>query len=95
MSGEAMLEQYPAQIKLDKQLLAQAIDAALTCSQTCTACADAYLSEQDVASIARCIRDNLDCADICDTTARVLFRHTGAAVTGRSRARRACRDDAC
>ena len=27
--------------------------------------------------MTRCIRDNLDCADICDTTARVLSRHTG------------------
>jgi hypothetical protein len=30
-----------------------------------------------VADLTKCIRTNLDCADVCDTTARVLSRHTG------------------
>nr|WP_238992263.1 four-helix bundle copper-binding protein [Jiangella ureilytica] len=30
-----------------------------------------------VAELRTCIRTNLDCADICETTARVLSRHTG------------------
>jgi hypothetical protein len=30
-----------------------------------------------VAELTKCIRTNLDCADICDTTGRVLSRHTG------------------
>jgi hypothetical protein len=30
-----------------------------------------------VAELTKCIRTNVDCADICDTTARVLTRHTG------------------
>ena len=30
-----------------------------------------------VADLIKCIRSNLDCADICDTTGRVLSRHTG------------------
>ncbi len=47
-----MLDQYPADIRVDKGMLARAIDAALECSQTCTACADACLSEQDVGSLA-------------------------------------------
>ena len=72
-----MLDQYPAEIRVDKGLLARAIDAALECFQTCTACADACLSEQDVASMTRCIRDDLDCADVCATTVKVLSRHTG------------------
>jgi hypothetical protein len=49
----------------------------MECAQACTACADACLSEQNVADLAKCIRSNLDCADICDTTGRVLSRHTG------------------
>ena len=72
-----MLDQYPAEIGVDKGLLVAAIDAALGCFQTCTACADACLSEQDVASMTRCIRDDLDCADVCATTVKVLSRHTG------------------
>ncbi len=70
-----MLEQYPAEITVDKALLARAIDAALECSQTCTACADACLSEEQVQEMTRCIRDNLDCADVCDTTVRPLPAH--------------------
>jgi hypothetical protein len=30
-----------------------------------------------VAELTECIRTNMDCADICATTARVLSRHTG------------------
>ena len=41
------------------------------------ACADACLSEDVVAELTKCIRTNLDCADVCDTTGRVLSRHTG------------------
>ncbi len=76
-NAAAMLETYPKSINLDRELLARVIDAALACSQTCTACADACLSEDMVAELAKCIRTNLDCADICATTARVLSRHTG------------------
>lgn len=77
MDTATLLDQYPAEITMDRGLLAQAIDAATTCAQSCTACADACLSEPDVADTTRCIRDDLDCADVCTTTARVLSRHTG------------------
>jgi len=72
-----MLETYPAEINLDRAKLAGAIDALIACSEACTACADACLSEEMVAELTKCIRTNLDCADICATTARVLSRHTG------------------
>lgn len=77
MQTTAMMETYPASINLDRQLLARVVDAAAECAQTCTSCADACLSEEMVADLRRCIRTNLDCADICETTARVLSRHTG------------------
>lgn len=77
MQTTAMLETYPAEITLDRKLLAAVIEAALECSQACTACADACLSEDMIDQLRRCIRTNLDCADICDTTARILSRHTG------------------
>jgi hypothetical protein len=47
------------------------------CGETCTACADACLSEDMVAELTKCIRTNLGCADICTTTGAVLSRHTG------------------
>jgi hypothetical protein len=72
-----MLETYPQTINLDRAKLAGAIDALIACSEACTACADACLSEGMVAELTKCIRTNLDCADICATTARVLSRHTG------------------
>lgn len=74
-----MLHTYPATIDLDKRQLAEVIDTLMTCSQACTACADACLSEDPdtLPRLTRCIRDNLDCADVSDTTARVLSRHTG------------------
>jgi Domain of Unknown Function (DUF326) len=43
----------------------------------CTACADACLSEDMVAEMTKCIRTDLDCADLCAATGAVLSRHTG------------------
>ena len=76
--ASAMLDTYPIDLgRLDKRVLSACIEACFDCSQTCTACADACLSEEMVAELTKCIRTNLDCADICDTTGRVLSRHTG------------------
>ncbi|KAE8763500.1 four-helix bundle copper-binding protein [Georgenia thermotolerans] len=77
MKTAEMMTAYPAEINLDRELLARAVDALVACAQACTACADACLSEEMVAELRKCIRTDLDCADICDTTARVLSRHTG------------------
>lgn len=76
MKTAEMLETYPATMNLDRGLLARVIDTLVECSQACTACADACLSEEMVADLRKCIRTNLDCADVCATTARVLSRHT-------------------
>jgi hypothetical protein len=76
MTSAAMLDTHPSGISLNRDAIARAIDATLTCSQRCTACADACLAEPDVAEMAHCIRDDLDCADICQTTSRVLTRRT-------------------
>lgn len=75
-TGE-MLETYPRSMNLDRALLASAIESIVECSQACTACADACLSEEMVADLRKCVRTNMDCADVCDATARVLSRHTG------------------
>lgn len=74
----AMLDTYPADLGgADRQALARCIEECFNCSQACTACADSCLSETDVHDLVKCVRENLDCADICDTTGRVLSRHTG------------------
>jgi hypothetical protein len=73
----AMLERYPKSINMDRAELAAVIDILNACAQACTACADACLSEDAVAELTKCVRTNLDCADICTATARVLSRHTG------------------
>jgi len=73
-----MLDTYPKDLgQVDREKLEACIAACFECSQVCTACADACLSEQMVAELTKCIRTNLDCADICETTGRVLSRHTG------------------
>ncbi|USX56596.1 four-helix bundle copper-binding protein [Lentzea sp. HUAS12] len=72
-----MLESHPAEITLDRGRLAATIDALIACAEACTACADACLSESSVAELTKCIRTDLDCADVCGVTARVLSRHTG------------------
>ena len=75
---EQMLAAYPRDLGgVHRKKLEVCISACFECAQVCTACADACLSEKMVADLAKCIRTNLDCADICDTTGRVLSRHTG------------------
>ena len=72
-----MMKSYPAEINTDRELLAECVAACVECAQACTACADACLSEDMVADLRTCIRTDADCADVCETTGRVLSRHTG------------------
>ena len=74
--SKEMLESHPSPAQLDRDLLARCIDECLASLQSCIACADADLAEDDVAEMRRCIRLCLDCADVCDATARVLSRQT-------------------
>ena len=73
-----LFETHPRGVTLsrDAGALLEAIGAAFDCAQTCTACADACLAEPDVQAVVHCIRLNLDCADVCTTTGRVLARQT-------------------
>jgi hypothetical protein len=97
----AMLDSYPADLgNVDREALVACIDACAECAQICTACADACLSEEMVDELRRCIRTDLDCADLCATTARVLSRHTGydanltrAVLQACAAACRSCGDD--
>jgi hypothetical protein len=71
---QQMLEASPARLPLDPAELTAAIDASLNCVQACTSCADSDLIEPDVAALAELVALCQICADICDTTARVLSR---------------------
>jgi hypothetical protein len=70
-----MLQTHPQSITLDRQKLATAIDALTACAEACTACGDACLGEGMV-EMTKCVGMNLDCADMCMATARVLSRQT-------------------
>lgn len=71
-----MLQSHPRQTQVDAGLLADAIRSLYTCAQVCTTCADACLGEAMVQELVRCIRLNLDCADVCETTGALLSRQT-------------------
>lgn len=73
--AQAMLDTHPS-TDGDTSGLSEVLDALLECSQTCTLCADACLAEEMVADLRRCIRLNLDCAALCETTAAILGRQT-------------------
>ncbi len=62
---------------IDPELVTRCVDTCLDCGQACMTCADACLEDPAVADLATCIRANLDCADICDATARLLTRRSG------------------
>jgi hypothetical protein len=69
-----MLDTVPTVIPLSVEPIAAAIDACLKCVQACTSCADADLVEDDIQEMRTCIALCLNCADVCDVTARLLSR---------------------
>ena len=71
-----MLDAHPWPGNVDREALARCIASCFACAQTCVACADACLSEDAVSDLRKCIRLNLDCADICEASGRVLTRQT-------------------
>jgi hypothetical protein len=87
-----MIRTTPAEIGFDGDALAECIDACFACAQTCTACADACLGEDMVAELRRCITGDLNCADICLATGRVLSRQTGYDADITRAVLAACRD---
>ena len=71
---EEILATVPTGVPLSTKDVAAAIDACLTCVQTCTTCANADIAEEDVDELRRCAALCINCADVCDVTARVLSR---------------------
>ena len=69
-----MLKASPVELPLNLDHVAAAIDACLTCEQSCTSCADSDLAEQDIAEMSRCIALCIECSDVCGLVARSLSR---------------------
>jgi uncharacterized protein DUF6158 len=92
----ALLDSHPQRRTMDNRVLADTIATLQDCAQTCSACADACLSEPDAAALVACVRLNLDCADVCIATARVLSRSgttTEALLDACAQICRACADE--
>lgn len=70
---EKIFESHPAPVDTDGDVTAACVQACFECVQACTACADACLAETGH-DLQKCIRLNLDCADVCDATGRLLAR---------------------
>lgn len=76
MHVEEMMRTHPAAAARADDWLIRCIEACYACAQACTACADACLGEADIAPMRRCIRLDLDCADICAATGAIATRRT-------------------
>ena len=50
------------------------IDALANCAAECNHCATACLDEQDVKMLARCIKLDIDCSEICQLAASYVSR---------------------
>ena len=59
-------------------VLAACVKGCYGSAESCTLCADACLGERAVADLTSCIRQCLDCAAICEATARVIARQTAS-----------------
>jgi hypothetical protein len=71
-----MLETYPGTVALDAATLVECIEACFDCDQSCSACADADLAEEEVGHMRRCITMCLNCSEVCAATGRILSRQT-------------------
>ena len=74
---QSMLRSHPRAAQQQAHDYAVVIETLSTCQQICTSCADACLGESiHLAALRRCIRTDLDCADVCATMIRLLVRQT-------------------
>ena len=78
MQAQEMISTHPQVRGQTNDALIRCVEECCSCAQTCTSCADACLAEDMVKSLTQCIRLNLDCADVCNTTGRLATRRTGS-----------------
>jgi hypothetical protein len=78
MHAQEMIRSHPQVAGKTNDALIHCIEECYDCAQACTSCADACLAEDMVKDLAQCIRLDLDCADVCNTTGIVGSRRTGS-----------------
>ena len=78
MQVQQMVSTHPDVRGKTNSALVHCIEECYSCAQICTSCADACLAEAMVKDLTQCIRLDLDCADICNTTGRIATRRTGS-----------------
>ncbi len=71
---ETVISSLPNALQVDRRLFQECVDACVDCELACISCADACLAEQQLDMLRRCVRLDLDCAEICGTSARLLAR---------------------
>jgi hypothetical protein len=76
MTFQEIVKLHPQPAEVERETLLRCIEECLDCAASCTACADASLSEPDVGEMVRVIRLCMDCADECDATRRLVTRQT-------------------
>lgn len=74
MSIESMMATVAERTAVEAGVVAECVQALVECAAVCTTCADACLAEDDAAELRIAIRLDLDCADMCATTARLAAR---------------------
>lgn len=87
-----IFESHPIDPSSNHDVDIECIAACFACSEACNVCADACLAESNLAELVGCIRNNLDCADICLATARVISRLTATNKEMAGSLLRACAD---
>jgi hypothetical protein len=75
MHVQEMIAKHPGFKAEANAALIQCIEECYDCAQTCASCADASLADDDVKMLARCVRFNLDCTDMCAATGAIATRH--------------------
>lgn len=73
---QQMLETHPRGTHLDADVVLACITECFSCADICITCADACLGEKDIHPLVRCIRLNLDCAEVCNVTGLLVSRQT-------------------
>jgi Domain of Unknown Function (DUF326) len=73
---QEIIKLHPQPTDVNRDALVRCVEECLDCAASCTACADASLSEPDVQEMVRVVRLCLDCADACDATGRIVTRQT-------------------
>lgn len=71
---EDVLGAHPRHGRIDSGQVAAFMRELMECLAVVTVSADACLTESDVQELARCIELDLDCADTCDATMKLVAR---------------------